>query len=337
MLDDIMNLLRLKGHFRRWKSLTLSIATLYTPRIIPEDSFTNLESFIVLSIVPHPILTRINHTTTSKLQMLDLLRSSTRYTDIKVLYGVMLQRVTRLILPTITRRNTVDALPPIPARVAYIDATLRSDHVFPHVKIYQLTTGIFRAGNTFDLRSLTTLVVISSITVEKGCHMVLPSLRHFTCGHIRLNEEAALDAPQLSELEFRKSPTLVVPGPTRTRFDYIKDILDHPGFLLAPTESLSLALPLPADLIMRMLTRYSRLEKLELELNDDRTVWNVTVALGGRIGESGALCPQLTKLTLRIAPEYRGRHRVGWWEDRAQQIVHGRRNCAAALHISHGT
>jgi len=153
------------------------------------------------------------------------------------------------------------------------------------------------------------------------------------CATIALGRNAVLDAPLLEALEFREDAEFSRHMP-RSGYSYIKDILAHPGYLLSPTKSLSLDVSLPADLILAMLTRYPRVEKLMLKFNADFTVWKVTVALmSGNMNKMGILCPQLVELRLRYAPRYRDFHGLEWWIDRAAMIVAGRRGLSVGLRV----
>jgi hypothetical protein len=153
------------------------------------------------------------------------------------------------------------------------------------------------------------------------------------CATIALGHNAILETPLLEALEFREDVEFI-PDMMRSRYRYIKDILAHPGYLLSPSKSLSLDVSLPPDLILTMLTRYPRLEKLTLKFNADVTVWKVTVALiSGGTSKMGIICPQLVELKLRFAPGYRYFRGVGWWKDRAAMIVRGRRDLSVVLRV----
>jgi hypothetical protein len=141
-----------------------------------------------------------------------------------------------------------------------------------------------------------------------------------------------LDAPILEELEFRDYIHSDSDF-TRTRFEYIEDILKHPGYLLSPAKSLSLNLPLPVDLIVMMISRCSRLESLTLRFNADLTVWRFAVAIMGDTEKAGIICPNLTEIRLRFVWGYRDFHGLEWWRDRAAQIVRGRTGIPIVLNI----
>jgi hypothetical protein len=319
------------GPFHLWKSLTLSARALFPCHSL--DGFPNLESLIILPSHTLDVILTINRTTTSKLRSLDISQSGIYDKNVDFFYGAMLHHITSLVLGNTNVENKNVTLPPFPANIIDIEAQSRSTHPFPHVKTYKLTHGIFREDHIIDLQSLTTLVITRSFSVRQNCQLVLPSLRSLVCTAISLGHNAILDAPVLEALEFREDVARIL-NMTQNRFGYMKDVLAHPGYLLSPTKSLFLDVPLPSDLIVMILTRYSRLEKVTLRIDADATVWNVTAASSsGDTNTAQVLCPQLTELRLRISPEYRDRHAIDWWRDQAAQMVRGRRDLSTVLHV----
>jgi F-box-like len=327
----VINHIRQNGPFHRWRSLTLSVISIYF--YLFTDGFPTLESLIILSIYHgHQVLQALNLTATSKLRTLHIRLSGARDEDLGRFYGPMLNLITRLILPGTTIDESVVRLPPFPANITDIEAERRSTHPFPYVQTYKLTRGVFRKDHIIDLQNLTTLIITSSFAVYQNCRLVLPSLRQLVCAHITLGEDTVLDAPMLEDLEFCDYVTFNSDF-TRSRFKYIGDILNHPGYLLSPGKSLSLDLPLPADLIVTMISRCPRLERLVLRFNAELTVWRFMVAIMGNTTEPGIPCPRLSELMFRFARGYRDFHAVEWWRDRAAQIVRGRAAPPVVLNI----
>lgn len=316
----ILDLIREKGPFHQWRSLTLLMEPAYQqPYTFPTDIFPNLESLVALTTRDNPMLQAINRTTTSKLRTLDIGLSSAKDEDIGHLYGTMLKHITSLVLPRIDCGRS-DNLMCIPANITTIEAGERITHQFPHVRTYKLMRGIFLPDHRIDLQRLTTLIVTKSVIVFGTCRLILPSLRRFVCANITLSSTAVFDAPLLEILEFRGNNS----QSERNQFCSMTATLGHPGYLLSPTKSLSLVLWLPEDLIVPMLTRHSRSEKLTLRFDDDATVWRVTGAMSAYVAETGIISPHLTELRLVISWYYQGHHDVKWWKDRAAQIALGR-------------
>jgi hypothetical protein len=290
--------------------------------------FSNLESLVLLQVLDHPILQRINHTTTSKLRILDLRQSAPCNEDVDHLCGAVLKRATSLVLHS-TRLNSLYLH--IPTKVVTIQDEYRNTHLFPHVRTYILTDGEFWADSETDLQRLTTLIITRSLILEATCNLILPSLRRFVCAGITLGSGAVLDAPLLESLEFRNPERYTneqsggfVHGPS-----YVAQVLAHPGFLLSPSNSLSLQPPLPSGFSQMTLTRHTRLQKLELNLGSDDAFWAVIAALTEGVREGGFACPQLTELKLKFEPKYRDYHEFAWWRDAVAQIAEERRGFAA--------
>jgi hypothetical protein len=328
----ILDLIRRKGPFHRWRSLTLVMAPAYQICPSPRDRFSNLESLLLVTTCDHPILRSINLTTTSKLRKLDISRSGTREENIGDLYGTMLTRITSLVLPKIDYGRTV-GLTFIPANITTIEGERRSKHPFPHVRTYKLTYAIFLPDDTVDLQRLTTLTVTNTVVVLGDFRLVLPSLRRLVCANITLGETSVFDAPLLEVLEFCKI-NFLTPESERDLFSSLTATLGHPGYLLSPTKSLSLVLWLPADLVTLIITRHSCVERLTLRVDNGDTVWGVTGAIMGDVTETGVICPHLTELRLVLSREYRNHHDVEWWKDRAAQIVRGRSGHALRIYGS---
>jgi F-box-like len=331
-ISVVIDLLQRKGPFHRWRSLTLSLVSVPQEVPSPAGEFSNLESLTVLQVHDHPILQMINLTTTSKLRTLDLDLSHKFYEDINDFFGTILKRITSLVLSD-SALKSLEITPLIPANITTLEDTERRMHPFPYVKTYKLAVCFFTKYHVMDLQGLTTLIITGQCGVTHDCQVILPSLRHFACGAIFFEYHAVLGAPVLEALEFNRNTWTAFPS---VRPSSIIFILDEPGFLLNPSHSLSLDVSLSTDRIIKIITRYSQVEKVQIYLDSGVIACGVVAAFAGKGKGIGFPCPRLTELRLKFGRDCRGLHDFEWWAGQAAQIMEERR-CLAIIPRVYGS
>jgi hypothetical protein len=192
----LISLLRRKGPFSQWKTLHLGLMAL-PPRneavFAPEDAFTNLESVSIAPSLVNCVIATLNHTTTSRLQVLEHRR------------GRQLSAATlRDCMPLVQRASCIKTdsvdIPSLPKNVIRLESRFESYHEFPYLETYQLGDCLFQRDHSSDLGRLTTLHVAEIIAVHIDCEVSLPSLRQLRCGTIFLMEQAKISAPALANL-----------------------------------------------------------------------------------------------------------------------------------------
>jgi hypothetical protein len=135
----LMSLLRRKGPFSRWRTLQLGFR-IFPPEdenmFLPEDAFTNLESVLIIPSIFNRIITTLNRTTTSKLQVLEHRRTILRV-------YVTLEDCVDMIGHISCLTTDANDIPSLPNNDIHLEAASQSYHEFPRLQTYKLISCTF--------------------------------------------------------------------------------------------------------------------------------------------------------------------------------------------------
>jgi hypothetical protein len=297
-----LQLIRQKAPFSRWRSLKVKIFR-ESPAGAPwsaSDTFTNLESLLVWQGTDNAIISAIDGTITSRLDVLDLRTWSIGWhTNIMTYFARSFTHISTLLLFSFP---SVPGTSPLPANVINLRVEQQSEHLFPYIQTYELKECTFARRNSIDLRSMTTLIVRGHLTIT--CQVFLPALREFKIGTLRMDIEEKIEAPALVILHFIDIRTPGVDTETVLLSDTDRSLLE-PGYLLSPNTSIAAGSYLPITSLITILVKSPKVTHATLRFDD----WGgAQIVLGRLLGfatepgpysaENKALCPKLSELRL---------------------------------------
>ena len=312
----VLNLLRNKGHFSRWRNLAIRFAwgrREKEPVLHQTDVFTNLESLLVESPHYNNIVQTIDRTVTSNFHMLNLSKSQQRADTIPDIYPNILGHTRHLVFA----RDQVDggATLLLPKTVAVLEAAQRRGHGFPHITTYKLTRCIFSTDSEIDLRRLTTLLVDTQVTLSMDVNVELPSLREFSFGSISTLPGARFSSPVLEALHIRATANT---RQNSARIESIHASLLSPGLHISPQRSLKVELCFPLEDLVRLVWLSPNLEFLFLSFDNEGVLLSVLEAIRQMMTRNEQPCSRLVQLGLRLL--WAGDD-MDSWRERVEKIM----------------
>ena len=322
---QILHLIRRKGPFCRWRTLTID--SLYLPyevqtMLLPEDAFTNLVSLTVIPYHRSAIIEGINRTITTKFHTLGFGGSQHVWGTIASDYDNLLKNAKRLILSKEDSfRSDGPSLPP---NIVELEAGVRTSHVFPHIKQYTLFRCILLRSRGIDLRQMTTLTVEAQLVIESGAHVSLPSLLHLTFGVIHILSGAFFEAKNLQTLNIgEKNNSKKYEGPV----EHLKKSINSAGYRLSPQTLVRVGYCLPADVAVQLLEQSPHVQAAFLAFDNPKYISQV---LDFIVRGDGQSYPHLEELTVSCLWEGCD---LEYWSRKAEGIAEQRRIAGRPLRI----
>jgi hypothetical protein len=327
----LLELIRQKGPFSQWRTLKVRTLDIELERddaftLDSRDVFSNLESLIIMpSYCVNKILKTIDRTTTSKLHFLELQGFQMTQEEVEANYMGMMQRIKRLKIPAMDITS-------IPSNILEIEGGIRAAHDFPHINKYTLTLCVFKNDQLCNLGNLIHLRVTVGIKLLDDVAVYLPALRHLACGVLVTGHRTKIDAPVLETLHLL---------PVKRRSRRVQDMIDSlnlDGYVLSPTELITLDTYLPQNTIITILEQSPRVVRVSLSCEDavsaegilermEGTI-HVDVSEGITLGER--LCEKMVELRIKLRDDIRD---IESWTRRASRLVRTRRTLGSDLRV----
>jgi F-box-like len=322
----IMSLLRRKAPFSRWRTLQIRFQAIHpdgqtTFRL--GDAFSNLESIVIYPSIKSSIITVLNRTTTSKLQVLDHRPTGSPSEVTLSDCSDMLKRIYCL-------KSSTSEIGGLSSNITQLDTSRQKSHSFSHLKTYNIQTCIFASRYSIDLRCLE-ILNISGLFIFAGTEVSLPALRHLTYGTITLRRTAKINTPLLESMHIsvQRCNTL-----DARLADGTEEAIRNDGFLLSPSNLLIVDVDLSSDCIAKLLERSPRVERVSLSFDDEERASQVLERIGGAASEVDSdcvpLCGRLRELRLTFLWS---KCDVESWKEQACQVVMNRIANGIALRI----
>jgi F-box-like len=308
-LSKLLDLLRLKGPFSRWRTLQIHVRAgghdddEGEENIFhPGDAFSNLESITIFPSFRSSIFRVLNRTTTSKLQVLDHCPTGSPGEVTLLDCTDMVRRIFHLKTTFLVRDS-------LPSNITHLDTTYEQSHRFPHLTTYRITTCIFSPTHPADLRCLETLKT-AALRIFDDIEVSLPALRYLTCGIIQLQEGSKIITPLLESMHISEPEAGDSNDPWPLR-DYTGEAIKNEGFLFSPSHSLTVESILPLNSIIKLLEQSPRVERVSLGFDHENCAMRALERIGGANSEDSLLCGRLRELRLIFSWD---KCDVGGWE-----------------------